>query len=418
LEKYLSTHKFTEKLIPTSPKKGLFNIIVIPILNEPEIEKYLQSLLDATPPKYNVEIFLILNSSETQNISDIEQNRNSYTQLLRFAKKNNSEKLTFYVFYFENLPKKLAGAGLARKIGMDEAIERFFHTKTDGVITSLDADTYVSKNYFTEIENLFLNNNINGATIYFEHLINIVENSSIIKKSITNYELYLRYYYQALKYTEFPYSYHTLGSAFAVRASAYTKHGGMKANQAGEDFYFLQKIIPMTGFVELNTTIVYPSARPSSRVIFGTGPAVKEISETENQDYFTYNLQSFLDLKLFFSQKNMFFKISEPKYFELISKMPTSINSFLTNINFFTDLTKINTNTTNLKTFTKAFYTKFDAFKIIKFLNQSHIEFYKKEEINNSAKKLLTLINKTNLPAKTYNLLNIYRELEKNIPTC
>ena len=40
----------------------------------------------------------------------------------------------------------------------------------------------------------------------------------------------------------YPDSIYTIGSAFAVRAEAYMKQGGMNRRQAGEDFYFLYKL--------------------------------------------------------------------------------------------------------------------------------------------------------------------------------
>ena len=72
----------------------------------------------------------------------------------------------------------------------------------------------------------------------------------------------------------FPFAFHTIGSSMAVRASSYMRQGGMNKRKAGEDFYFQQKIIPLCGFTECNSTVVYPSPRPSYRVPFGTGRAM------------------------------------------------------------------------------------------------------------------------------------------------
>src|SRR4029434_9989987 len=97
-----------------------------------------------------------------------------------------------------------------------------------------------------------------------------------IYKAIAAYELHLRYYLQALRTAGFPHGYHTIGSSMAVRARTYMEQGGMNRRQAGEDFYFLHKLIPLGGFTELNSTTVYPLPRPSNRVPFGTGRAVSE----------------------------------------------------------------------------------------------------------------------------------------------
>jgi hypothetical protein len=92
--------------------------------------------------------------------------------------------------------------------------------------------------------------------------------------AVANYELHQRYYLLAVRYTGYPYAFHTVGSCFAVRAEAYCRAGGMSRRQAGEDFYFIQKLAGQGGFTECRSTSVYPSPRPSDRVPFGTGPDI------------------------------------------------------------------------------------------------------------------------------------------------
>ena len=88
------------------------------------------------------------------------------------------------------------------------------------------------------------------------------------------YELHLRYLNLFSRFTGFPYAYHTIGSCFGVRAETYASQGGMNKRKAGEDFYFLHKIIPLGEFREINNTCVIPSPRESDRVPFGTGAAI------------------------------------------------------------------------------------------------------------------------------------------------
>jgi hypothetical protein len=47
----------------------------------------------------------------------------------------------------------------------------------------------------------------------------------------------------------FSYAYHTVGSAMAVKAYQYVKVGGMNRRQAGEDFYFIQKLVHSGNFI-------------------------------------------------------------------------------------------------------------------------------------------------------------------------
>jgi len=83
----------------------------------------------------------------------------------------------------------------------------------------------------------------------------------------------------------------------------------MNKRQAGEDFYFLQKIIPLGHFTDLTETKVIPSSRPSDRVPFGTGKAVRDF--LRDRQSWTYPLQSFLDLKQLFEQLPELFRAKD-----------------------------------------------------------------------------------------------------------
>ena len=76
----------------------------------------------------------------------------------------------------------------------------------------------------------------------------------------------------------------------AVRPEAYMKQGGMNRRKAGEDFYFLNKIMSLGGFGECAETTIYPSPRTSKRVPFGTGQAV--LRNVETKTYTTYGHSS------------------------------------------------------------------------------------------------------------------------------
>ena len=112
--------------------------------------------------------------------------------------------------------------------------------------------------------------------------------------------MHLRYYYQGLAYSGFPYVFHTVGSAIAVKALSYVKAGGMNSRQAGEDFYFIQKLVPSGGYFNLNSTTVYPSPRASFRVPFGTGASIGKLTEDNSSILLTYNFLAFKELRTFF----------------------------------------------------------------------------------------------------------------------
>jgi hypothetical protein len=54
-----------------------------------------------------------------------------------FAERYNEDSFVFLPLLFEDLPRKHAGVGLARKIGMDLAVEHFLRNeKPRGIIVS------------------------------------------------------------------------------------------------------------------------------------------------------------------------------------------------------------------------------------------------------------------------------------------
>lgn len=166
------------------------------------------------------------------------------------------------------LPAK-GGVGFARKIGFDLALE---HLEDGGALVGLDADTAVSRNYLIALHQHFLGSDTAwGAVIDYAH-----PTDGGYADEIILYETFLRYHALSLRRAGSPYAYHTIGSAMAATAEAYVASGGMNTRQAGEDFYFLERLAK-TGHVDrITNTRVFPSARQSWRVPFGTGRALAQ----------------------------------------------------------------------------------------------------------------------------------------------
>lgn len=372
-ETYLNKQQFNKVLIDSPANKKLELIVIIPAFNEPNILNTLNSLLSCNTTLSCCEVIVLLNNAETTPESIKEQNHQTYSLVNNWINKNASTKLKFHCVYVKNLPKKHAGAGLARKLAMDEAIRRFNSIENlHGIICSLDADTTVSTNYFTETIKSFKKNKKQNCTVFqFEHKIG--ENCpKEQKRAIILYEMYLRYFKLALSYSGYPYSFHTIGSCFAVRADTYVKQGGMNRKQAGEDFYFLNKIFPLGGTFELNSVCVYPSSRISDRVPFGTGPALAKI--INDNDFYTYTPIYFNYLKAFFNEVDGLYKASREVTNQFYNDhLHSSIQKFIKPTEFNNRISEINQNASALTTFKNRFFNWFDAFKIIKYLNFTHL---------------------------------------------
>jgi hypothetical protein len=283
--------------------------------------------------------------------------------------------------YTAEVSAKHAGAGMARKIGMDEAIRRFAALNhPNGIIVSLDADCLVSANYLSEIERAFKDKSCFAATINFRHRFEEIVDVRQ-QNGIRLYEDYLHYYKNALDYAGFPNSIYTIGSAFAVRANAYVKQGGMNRRQAGEDFYFLHKLTQLGRLTEIQDAYVFPSGRVSDRVPFGTGAAMTKWMNDAGDLTLTYNFAAFSDLKQFFARVDSFYTLSSEKIETVISDLPTSIQEYLSGISFQAKLDEINRNSATAETFYKRFFQFFDGLMILRFLNQVHERNYKFQKL-------------------------------------
>lgn len=381
LQTYLNKFSNTTKLINDTINNDCKQIITIPSYCEPELEKTLNSLLDCEPTKFITEVIIVLNCA----LGDEEAKHFHQSQKKELEQKfHKHPKLNFYFILVDDLPPKHAGVGLARKIGMDEAIRRFDEINFDGLLVCFDGDCVVNKNYLIELEKYAsAPETYNTICLHFEHDLN-TEKDETLNKGIIYYELFLRYYKESLSYCGFPYSFHTIGSSMAVKASIYCKAGGMNKRKAGEDFYFLTKVFPYGKIIELNTAKVYPSARISTRVPFGTGRAQQNFIENQNEEYTTYAFRSFEDLKQFFATD-----LYETEFD--FDAFPQTLKHFLPEAVLKNKLAEIKNNTSTKQQFQKRFFDWFDGFMILKFVHFVRDNYYPNAAI---AQELNVLLNK------------------------
>lgn len=164
------------------------------------------------------------------------------------------------------------GVGEARRIGLDSALAHLVCVDT-GLLYSLDADSPVSPDYFVKIPAFFAAHPEYGAlSLAVRHR---PGKTAAEEEAIRRYEVYMADYVEKLRKAGSPYAFHTIGSAIAVRSEAYIRCGGMRVRQGAEDFYFLQALRKVTLVGEFTEPLIYPAARPSDRVPFGTGPAIR-----------------------------------------------------------------------------------------------------------------------------------------------
>ena len=362
---YLSKNANYPALISASVDAALSIVVVIPCYNEPAITDTLDSLANCNAVPIKVEVIVVVNQGEDVDQTIHQQNQKSIAEINTWTA--STKFFDLYPILIENVPAKKAGVGYARKTGMDEAVRRLAQSESNHqIILCLDADSMVSVNYFHSVYNYFVEHTkCPAASIHYAHPLDNTDPK--VNQAILEYELHLRYYVLAQRWSGLDYAYQTVGSSMAVRMQDYVAQGGMNTRKAGEDFYFIHKFTHHAAFGNITKTTVIPSARISDRVPFGTGRAMQTLMNAE-EPLSTYAPQSFAAVAKLVYQLPQLYKGEEIK-----SSEPMSF--FLGNHNYKKKMEELRNNTADYAAFRKRFFRWFDAFLCMKFLHFSRDQF-------------------------------------------
>ena len=330
--------------------------VAIPILRESEnVECLLNDIRNQSIS--NVKVYFCVNNPEfwhdnKDKLIDVEDNAKTL-RLLRNVKDLDIEIID-KSSKGNGFDVKRAGVGLARKVLMDKIVEI---ASPEDIILSLDADTRFSEHYFSSIKNT-LQQNSDAVAISVPYYHQLTENEEY-NYCILRYEMYMRHYMINMLMIGNPYAFTALGSAIALPVWAYKKVGGMPPRKSGEDFYLLQAL-RKTGKVLLwNDEHVYPQARLSDRVAFGTGPAMIKGMQGDWNSYPFYNERFFKEIE---ETYNLF---SDLFYNDIETPMSDFLRQTFKTQDLWSPLRK------NYKTpdrFVHACMVKVDALRILQYL--------------------------------------------------
>src|SRR5690606_8697368 len=194
------------------------------------------------------------------------------------------------------------GVGLARKIGSDLAASLIQQKIcADEWIYVTDADADLPDNYFSIQNEAYLENT--SAVVFPIRHIAGSETTEAVYTATCLYEQALDYYMRGLRWSGSPYAFPTVGSAMAIRAKSYCEARGFPKKAGGEDFYLLNKLAKLGRILFFENIEIKIESRLSTRVPFGTGPAVEKILSLENpaEEYSYYAPEVFQALKQWIS---------------------------------------------------------------------------------------------------------------------
>jgi hypothetical protein len=320
---------------------------------------------------------VVVNQPETEN--DTTSQRELYKQIMQlgncswqkgpcaFIEFSASPCACLLVDRFNQPIPAQQGVGLARKIGSDLALA--FISKnicTTTFIASTDADVSLPSNYFSSLA--ALKPTIAAATFNFSHQCTDIS----IHQANALYEQALRYYVAGLSYANSAYAFFTIGSILAINAKYYANVRGFPKRSAGEDFYLLNKLAKLGDIEFIEQTIIHIEARTSHRVPFGTGPAVKEIMQLQQDQkpYCYYHPDVFVQLKHVITQFSCLFDFRSnlSNWFE---RLPEKSALALTDIGFMQFVNKHQND--KPAQFNKQLHVWFDAFKTLRFIHQLRV---------------------------------------------
>lgn len=381
-------------------------IVVLPAYNEENLFKSLQSLSENVT-KFSVSVFIVINEPEIIDEEISTYHKDQHRDLEAWIDKYNHKNIRFFSGNICRIKNKIAGVGMARKAGMDEAFRKVEKkNKLTTPIICFDADATCEKTFLENVISYFKDNPSSaGASIAFEHPLSDNER---INKGIILYESHLHYYIAALRYACYPYAYHTVGSSMACRADAYATIGGMNKRKAGEDFYFLHRIIPMGNYGQVHNTRIYPAARISDRVPFGTGRAMIEF--THGKEIETYCPEIFFLLRPLFEILNTGNEISDFHVTHLKEILHPALLEYLLDNDLVEKIKNASLSAKNNHSRFKKYYEVFDGLTVLKTVHYLTDHLYQKVPVKSASKFIFQkYYNLKHIPEESFEILKTWR---------
>ena len=249
---------------------------------------------------------------------------------------------------------KKHGVGYARKTVMDAASEL---ASAGDIILSMDADTRYTNNYVAAVvEALMQQHDVTGLSVPYYHSLT---GNEAADRSVLRYEIYMRNYALNMLRISNPYAFSAIGSGMACTAGTYRRVGGLSPRMSGEDFYFILKLRKAGNIMVNCSQEIFPAARFSDRVYFGTGPAMIKGNTGDWGSYPVYRSSDFDKISETFAAFGQMFAADLPLPVDDFLRCSGETGSFWE---------ALRANSGSKEVFVKACQHRFDALRILQFL--------------------------------------------------
>jgi hypothetical protein len=143
----------------------------------------------------------------------------------------------------------------------------------------------------------------------------------------------------------------------------------MNHRGAGEDFYFLQQMAKAGGVSQVKRTVVYPSARTSHRVPFGTGRSMTDLLSRKEGVVLFYRVECFQILSRWLALVAQSLGLEGKEIQEKTLKISTDLFEFLKKNRFEFIWEKLQRNFPASRNLWKGFHDWFDGLKTMKLIH-------------------------------------------------
>jgi hypothetical protein len=415
MDNYLQHYSTGERWnLVANDTENIAQVVVIPAYAEREMLLFTLASIAQNPPSSLDYTFIlcVINNKENSSSAAIENNIQTIEYLDALVNKKSLRKFNtdqelyplllalsdvqLKLGYIDaaskgyEIPQNSGGVGMARKIGMDMALRLLEKSPApDNLILSLDADTLVQNNYLPAIKNYFTPR-VKTAIVAYEHQMPLNYEG---QAAICCYEIFLRYWVLGLKYAKSPWAFHSIGSTIVTSTQAYLEVRGMNKREAGEDFYFLSKLAKVGKIGYIKETCVYPSARSSARVPFGTGKRIQRfLAGDQTEEYLLYDPKIFLILAAWLQLMKDELICDGDEILIKTERIHPMLKSFLIDCGFLAIWPKICRNAKDEKTLNRQFNDWFDGFKTLKLINYFTKEVYPQINMFEALERILSML--------------------------
>jgi hypothetical protein len=259
------------------------------------------------------------------------------------------------------------GVGTARKLGLDTALTVLDCGETDPLLVNIDADCRVGPDYLGAVLRAGRTPGFAAGVTDFAHPTaeDLPETDAVVR-----YETYIRYHALSLRWAGSPYASPAVGSTMVCRGAAYAAAGGMPERQAGEDFYFLERLRKRGPVARIHEALVIPSARRTGRTPFGTAQRVDRCLAGGEEDNALYHPASYGVLKAWLERVEAGLEADAEGLLDGAERIHPELAGFLRDARFSTIWPKLRDNAPRPEALLAQFHRWFDALKTLRLIHR------------------------------------------------